>query len=139
MGNGKTITGWTTFPGRAIARNLPLVYNETLSGCDSTELLAEAPDNSIIICDLIVGSRSFLFTMLYLTQSSNVRAAVLIPEDLEIFRSNSFPFPGTIISSIQARDVISYASNNVTPTASIDFQLANPNWDQASSCSSPVR
>ncbi|KAL0392085.1 UNVERIFIED_CONTAM: Subtilisin-like protease SBT3 [Sesamum radiatum] len=44
LGNGKVITGWTTFPARASVRNLPLVYNETLSECSSAELLSGAPE-----------------------------------------------------------------------------------------------
>ncbi|KAK4406672.1 Subtilisin-like protease SBT3 [Sesamum angolense] len=97
MGNGKTITGWTTFPARTPVRDLPLVYNKTLSACDSNELLAEAPDQSVVVCDVTIENRSFLFLMEYLSES-NVRAAIIIAEDISIFRSVSFPYPGVVIS-----------------------------------------
>ncbi|KAI3460197.1 hypothetical protein Pfo_016860 [Paulownia fortunei] len=121
LGNGKTITGWSTFPARATVRNLPLVYNETLSACSSTELLAEAPDQSIIICNITIENYGFLFLMEYLPQS-NVRAAIIIAEDPSIFRSTSFPFPGVVISPTEAREVTNYISNSAAPRASIDFQ-----------------
>ncbi|KAK6130850.1 hypothetical protein DH2020_035406 [Rehmannia glutinosa] len=75
LGNRKTITGWTTFPARAIIRNLPLVYNETLSACDSSELLAQAPDLTIIVCNLTISNTDFQDVMSYLP-NSNVRAAI---------------------------------------------------------------
>ncbi|KAI3460195.1 hypothetical protein Pfo_016858 [Paulownia fortunei] len=121
LGNGKTITGWSTFPARATIRILPLVYNETLSACNSTELLTEFPDNSIIICNITDGTTDFSFLMNYLSES-NVRAAVIVSEDTSILRSNSFRYPGAVITPTQALEVINYASNSAAPTASIDFQ-----------------
>ncbi|KAL0323031.1 UNVERIFIED_CONTAM: Subtilisin-like protease SBT3 [Sesamum angustifolium] len=121
MGNGKTITGWTTFPARTPVRDLPLVYNKTLSACDSNELLAEAPDQSVVVCDVTIENRSFLFLMEYLSES-NVRAAIIIAEDISIFRSVSFPYPGVVISPTEAQQVIDYASSSSAPRVSIDFQ-----------------
>ncbi|KAH6831636.1 hypothetical protein C2S53_009111 [Perilla frutescens var. hirtella] len=121
LGNGKTITGWTMFPARAVVRNLPLVYNETLSACSSSELLAEAPDQSIIICNITDESTSF-FSLMNDLSRSNVRAAIIISQDTGILRSTSFPHPGVVITPSEAQVVISYASNSDTPTASIDFQ-----------------
>ncbi|KAL0368977.1 UNVERIFIED_CONTAM: Subtilisin-like protease SBT3 [Sesamum calycinum] len=121
MGNGKTITGWTTFPARTPVRDLPLVYNKTLSACDSNELLAEAPDQSVVVCDVTIENRSFLFLMEYLSES-NVRAAIIIAEDISIFRSVSFPYPGVVISPTEAQQVLDYASSSSAPRVSIDFQ-----------------
>ncbi|GFP83489.1 subtilisin-like protease [Phtheirospermum japonicum] len=121
LGNGKTITGWTTFPARATVRNLPLVYNETLSTCDSTELLAEAPDQSIVVCNLSLSNTDFDGVMGYLP-NSNVRAAIVIANEPSIFRSNLFPFPGVVIRPAEAQVVTEYVSNSNAPTATIDFQ-----------------
>ncbi|KAH6831637.1 hypothetical protein C2S53_009112 [Perilla frutescens var. hirtella] len=121
LGDGKTITGWTMFPARAVVRNLPLVYNETLSACSSSELLGEAPDQSIIICNITDESTDFSSLMNYLSRS-NVRAAIIISEDTGILRSTSFPHPGVVITPSEAEGVITYASSSVAPTASIDFQ-----------------
>ncbi|KAK6130842.1 hypothetical protein DH2020_035411 [Rehmannia glutinosa] len=121
LGNGKTITGWSTFPARAVIRNLPLVYNETLSPCNSSSLLLEAPDQSIIVCNLTMENTYFDSTMSYLPRS-NARTAIIISEDISILRSNLFPFPGVVISPTQAREVTNYVSNSDAPTATIDFQ-----------------
>lgn len=120
LGNGKPITGWSAFPARATVRNVPLVYNETLLECSSTEL-AQAPEGSIIICDATTGSTDFFRAMRNLP-SSNVRAAIIIADDPRIFRSNLFPFPGVVITPTQGRELISYASNRSEPRASIDLQ-----------------
>ncbi|KAL0432538.1 UNVERIFIED_CONTAM: Subtilisin-like protease SBT3 [Sesamum latifolium] len=121
LGNGKVITGWTTFPARASVRNLPLVYNETLSECSSAELLSGAPEQSIIVCNLTIGNADFSSAMNILPQS-NVRAAILIAEEPPIFRFNLFPFPGVVITPAEAREVINYASRSSAPRATIDFQ-----------------
>ncbi|XP_073284785.1 subtilisin-like protease SBT3 [Primulina huaijiensis] len=121
LGNGKRITGWTMFPLRAVVRSLPLVYNSTLSACNSTELLAEAPNDSIIVCNQTDETTDFFFLVRYLTQS-NVRAAIIISEDTSILRSISFPHPGVVITPKEAQDVIKYAKNNDTARATIDFQ-----------------
>ncbi|KAL8030033.1 hypothetical protein ABFX02_14G261500 [Erythranthe guttata] len=78
LGNGKTITGWTTFPARAIFRNTPLVYNETFSACNSDELLASARFGSIIVCNLTIENSYFDSTMGYLSRAENVGAAIII-------------------------------------------------------------
>lgn len=122
LGSGRAITAWTMFPGRAVIRNLPLVYNETLSACSSSELLAEAPDQSIVICNITDGNTDLFFLEIYLSESDNVRAAIIISEETSILRSTSFPQPGVVITQAEALEVIAYASTASTPTATIDFQ-----------------
>ncbi|KAK4490375.1 hypothetical protein RD792_001051 [Penstemon davidsonii] len=121
LGTGLTITGWTMFPARATVRNLPLIYNETLSACNSTELLADVPDDSIIICVNSFETPEFSDQMGYVSES-NARAAIFISEDTSILRSTSFPFPGVVITPKEAQNVIKYASNSSQPTASITFR-----------------
>ncbi|KAL9143812.1 hypothetical protein ABFS82_14G258500 [Erythranthe guttata] len=121
LGNGKSITGWTTFPTRTPIRNLPLVYNEILSACNSTELLAEAPFSSIIICNKTEEDIAFSGLWDYLAES-HVRAVIIISEDIRLLRSNNFQFPGAMITPAQSVEVVSYASSSTSPTASIDFQ-----------------
>ena len=57
LGNRLTIIGWSMFPARAWVENFPLIYNKTLSACNSTQLLSA----SILICD-DVGS---VFSQMY--------------------------------------------------------------------------
>ncbi|KAK4428951.1 Subtilisin-like protease SBT3 [Sesamum alatum] len=95
LGNGLTITGWTMFPARATVRNLPLYYNKTLSACNSTELLADAP-SAIIICVQSFDTAEFSDQISYVSQS-NALAAIFISEDTSILRFTSFPYPGVTI------------------------------------------
>ncbi|KAL8487573.1 hypothetical protein ACS0TY_023583 [Phlomoides rotata] len=123
LGNGKSIRGWTMFPARAAVRNLPLVYNLTLSACNSAELLGQSPSDSIIICNLPADDELFtLFDLMNFLSASNVRAAIIVSDDTSILRSTSFRFPGAVITTEEAIEVIRYASNGGSPTASIDFQ-----------------
>lgn len=121
LGNGRVITGWTMFPGRAVVRNLPVVYNQTLSSCSSAELVAEAPEQSIIICNISDEITDFSSLMRYLSES-NVRAVIVVSQDASILRSTSFSHPGVVITPAEARQVIRYVSSNDNPTATIDFQ-----------------
>ncbi|KAL2527818.1 Subtilisin-like serine endopeptidase family protein [Forsythia ovata] len=121
LGNGLSITGWSLFPARATVRNLTLTYNKTLSACNSTELLSEAPDGGIIVCNQSDETTDFFFLWRYLS-GSNVRAAIIISEDTGILRSDTFPYPGVVITPKDAKDVINYASNSADPQASIEFQ-----------------
>ncbi|KAL0314875.1 UNVERIFIED_CONTAM: Subtilisin-like protease SBT3 [Sesamum angustifolium] len=120
LGNGLTITGWTMFPARATVRNLPLYYNKTLSACNSTELLADAP-SAIIICVQSFDTAEFSDQISYVSQS-NALAAIFISEDTSILRFTSFPYPGVVITPKEGKTVIRYASNSSEPTASINFQ-----------------
>ncbi|KAL7085251.1 hypothetical protein ACP275_14G270800 [Erythranthe tilingii] len=122
LGNGKTITGWTTFPARAIFRNTPLVYNETFSACNSDELLASARFGSIIVCNLTIENSYFDSTMEYLSRAENVGAAIIISEEIRTFRSTLFPAPGVVITPAEAQHVMDYISNTTEPTATIVFQ-----------------
>ncbi|KAL9143809.1 hypothetical protein ABFS82_14G258200 [Erythranthe guttata] len=121
LGNGKSITGWTTFPARATIRNLQVFYSKSLSACNSAQL-AQAPYDSIIVCNVTNGNTDFDSVMKNL-QNSSVRAVIVIAEDPSIFRYNSFPFPGVVITPNEAREVIAYAAGGSLSTASIDFQL----------------
>ncbi|KAG6406888.1 hypothetical protein SASPL_134502 [Salvia splendens] len=120
LGNGKTITGWTTYPATAILRNVPVVYNQSLTGCTTAEL-AEAPENTIIVCNTTIGNTNFDIVMEDLS-NSNVKAAIIIAEETSIFRFSTFPYPGVVITAAQGQQVADYALASATPTASIDFQ-----------------
>ncbi|GFQ05032.1 subtilisin-like protease [Phtheirospermum japonicum] len=121
LGNGRTITGWTLFPARATIRNVDIVFNETLSPCNSSELVLEAPYGSIIVCNLTMDNTYFDSTMAYLTRS-DARAAIIISEDFSAIRSTYFPFPGVIITPSEAQILTNYVSSSASPTATIDFQ-----------------
>ena len=57
LGNGVTIRGFSLFPAGAIIENVTLLYNKTLSACNSSSLLSETRNdhgNRIIICDASV-------------------------------------------------------------------------------------
>ncbi|KAL2458969.1 Subtilisin-like serine endopeptidase family protein [Forsythia ovata] len=121
LGNGLSITGWSLFPARATVRNLPLTYNETLSACNSTELLSEAPENGIIVCKSDE-TRYYLFSLWHYLSRTNIRAAIIISEDTAILQSDTFSYPGVVITPKDGKDVINYASNSADPQASIEFQ-----------------
>ncbi|KAK9270021.1 hypothetical protein L1049_025594 [Liquidambar formosana] len=117
LGNGLTIVGETLFPASASVVNLPLVYNETLSACNSSTLLSEAP-YGIIICDNI---GSFLDQMGFVA-ASNVAGAVFISSDTTVLDLGIFSCPGVVIGPKNAPAVLNYAQTSEKPQASIKFQ-----------------
>ncbi|XP_057975750.1 subtilisin-like protease SBT3 [Malania oleifera] len=120
LGNGLTIVGWTMFPANAAVEYfpVPLVYNKTLSSCNSSVLLAEAPSYAIIICD----QTESVINQLYYVAASRVRAAIFISDSPSISELGKFPCPGIVISSKNASTVIKYARTKHNPTASMNFR-----------------
>ncbi|KAF3452420.1 hypothetical protein FNV43_RR02853 [Rhamnella rubrinervis] len=115
LGNGLTLVGFTFFPGNATVRDLSLVYDKTLSACDSSKLLSQVSPESIVICDE---------TWPVDDQIRQVTAAQLAGA---IFISNStqvgyFTCPGAVISPKDAYKVIKYVESSENPTVSIKFQ-----------------
>ncbi|XP_052203295.1 subtilisin-like protease SBT3 [Diospyros lotus] len=117
LGNGLTIKGWSMFPARALVRNQPLLYNKSLSACNSVQRLSEAPD-SIVICDNV----EFFDIQIHVIAQSGKPAAIFISNDSDVFRTRTFPFPGAVITVKDAPELLKYAETATEPTASITFQ-----------------
>ncbi|XP_031118440.1 subtilisin-like protease SBT3 [Ipomoea triloba] len=118
LGNGQEIIGWTVFHGKGSSERLPLIYNETISACNSVQLLSRFGDG-VIVCD----NTGQLFSQISIISQSGVAAAIFISDDSEIFESTVFSrFPGVIISPENSSIVINYAKNGVKPYASLKFQ-----------------
>ncbi|OIT07457.1 PREDICTED: subtilisin-like protease SBT1.9 [Nicotiana attenuata] len=122
LGNGLTIRGWSLFPARAIISNWPVIYNKTLSACDSAELLAQVPDagRSIIVCQRSGDAEVVTDQMNYVAEA-RVGAAILITEDPAILRSTEFPNPGVVITPKEGKQVMNYVTKTPEPKASISF------------------
>ncbi|CAI9115795.1 OLC1v1016789C1 [Oldenlandia corymbosa var. corymbosa] len=114
LGNGLTITGWSMFPGKASVRNSPLIFNKTLSACNSTELLSQFTSGTIICNSIDSFNREII-------SQSRVDAAIFITDSFT-FDGSTFRYPGVIISSEEGAKVIRYALNGANPTATIEFQ-----------------
>ncbi|XP_021285053.1 subtilisin-like protease SBT1.9 [Herrania umbratica] len=115
LGDGQTITGWTLFPASALVKEFSLIYNKSLSACNSSHLLSDAPDG-IIICD---NTGSLPIQIGRITRS-RAYGAIFISDEPELRRS--MPCPGVVISTEDAPALIKYATSNKDATASIKFQ-----------------
>lgn len=116
LGNDLTINGWTVFPAPALAKNLPLIYNKTISSCNSTEALSKV-GYGIIICE-----NGSVFSQMRFVSESNAAAAIFISNETEIFEFSYFTYPGVVISPKDAPILIDYATNGAKPSATINFQ-----------------
>ncbi|XP_019174197.1 PREDICTED: subtilisin-like protease SBT1.7 [Ipomoea nil] len=117
LGNGEEILGWTTYHDGAIIENLPLIYNQTISSCNSTELLSKYA-YGIIICDNV---GSFFSQMSYISEAQ-AKAGIFISDDPGIFEDFGFEYPGVVISPKDAPALLNYSRNGGKPSASIKFQ-----------------
>ncbi|KAK7267819.1 hypothetical protein RIF29_20498 [Crotalaria pallida] len=120
LGNGQIIKGWSLFAANAIVDNLQLVYNKTLSACNSVELLSEVANSDIII--LCEASESKINQIKYVN-SASVAGAVFISADPRPFTEPiKVTSPSIVIRHQDAPIVIKYAKSYEKPTASIKFQ-----------------
>lgn len=122
LGNGETIVGWTLFPAKAIVKNLQLIYNKTLSSCNSVKLLSEATTRGIIICDTLKSPS--VFDQINNVTEASVGAAVFISDDPKLIDTGRVFTPSIVISPKDKTTLINYAKNvhKNTPTATINFQ-----------------
>ncbi|XP_058744447.1 subtilisin-like protease SBT3 [Vicia villosa] len=121
LGNGETIIGWTLFPAtNAIVENLPLVYNKTLSSCNSISLLSQASRRGIIVCEA-------LESVSVISQINNVTlagviGAVFISEDPILLETGRLFSPSIVINPKDKKALIHYIKSAEFPIASINFQ-----------------
>ncbi|PHT30469.1 hypothetical protein CQW23_29936 [Capsicum baccatum] len=109
------ITGWSMYPANALVDELPLVYNELISSCNSTDV--SSFNYGIIICE----NGDFFHQIETIAQSSPT-AAIYISNDPRIFEYEEFQYPGVVISPEDGAVVISYATSVIDPVSSINFQ-----------------
>ena len=120
LGNGRTILGWTLFPGSALIEKVSLKYDEKLSACNSSTLLSKTAPQEIIVCENIDMTPDQMDSII---ANSTVAAAIFIsdlPIDDELL--NGVRWPGIIISSKEGQSLIKYAKTTTSPWASIQFQ-----------------
>ncbi|PHT94710.1 hypothetical protein T459_02592 [Capsicum annuum] len=120
LGNGLKIRGWSLFPARAIVMDSTVIYNKTLSKCNSKELLSQVPDpeRTIIICE----DNGYSSDQIRTISSARLKAGIFISEDPGVFRSATFPNPGVVINKKEGKQVINYVKSSVSLTATITFQ-----------------
>ncbi|KAK4722748.1 hypothetical protein R3W88_012981 [Solanum pinnatisectum] len=109
------ITGWSMYPTSAVVNEFPLIYNESISSCNSTSLTSF--NYGIIICE-----NGYFFDQINIIAKSSAPAAIYISDNPSIFEREEFAYPGVVISPENGAAVISYAKSSVNPVASISFQ-----------------
>ncbi|CAI9103489.1 OLC1v1001980C1 [Oldenlandia corymbosa var. corymbosa] len=114
LGNGMDILGWSIYPVSTIVDDLPLIYNKTLSGCNSSVLLSAA--NGIVICD-----DPEMYYHGYIVSNSSVPGIIFFSDDSSMFDEGEFNFQGVAIPAKYKEAVLNYAVNDVKPTATIRF------------------
>jgi len=118
LGNDQTITGWTMFPASAIIESSQLVYNKTISACNSTELLSDAV-YSVVICEAITP----IYAQIDAITRSNVAGAILISNHTKLFElGGGVSCPCLVINPKHAAALIKYAKTDEFPLASLKFQ-----------------
>ncbi|KAM3339956.1 subtilisin-like protease SBT3 [Capsicum galapagoense] len=121
LGNGVKITGFSLFPVKTIIKDLPVLYNESISPCDSSNPLSRIPNagRSIMIC---YSNAVDIEDQMVAISESKFGGAIYISDDPDALSSNFFPNPGVVISTKEGKQVIDYATKSVRPKASISFQ-----------------
>ncbi|KAH0730865.1 hypothetical protein KY285_001780 [Solanum tuberosum] len=135
LGNGLKIRGWSLFPARAIIDDWPVIYNKTVSACDSAEVLAQLPDagRSIIICRKSADAEEVASQMRSVAEA-RLGAAIFISNDPAVLRSIEFPNPGVVITPKEGKqpDILApgvlilaaWPSNIMAATIGTNIELA---------------
>ncbi|XP_049400310.1 subtilisin-like protease SBT3 [Solanum stenotomum] len=121
LGNGVNITGFSLFPVKTIIKNFPVLYNESISPCDSSDVLAKVPNGgrSIMIC---FSNAVEVEDQMAAISESKFGGAIYISDDPDVLSSNFFPNPGVVISTKEGKQVIDYATKSAKPKVSLSFQ-----------------
>ncbi|KAJ8772891.1 hypothetical protein K2173_028068 [Erythroxylum novogranatense] len=118
LGNGVTMSGWTLFPGRNIIEKQLIIYNKTISACNSTVLLSQAP-SAVILCDDIGNLYRQMYTI---ANMSNVPGAIFVAEEPSLQEFSDSPSPGVVISPNDAQRVMHYVRTATNPVVTIKFR-----------------
>ncbi|KAF9602789.1 hypothetical protein IFM89_031558 [Coptis chinensis] len=118
LGNGVSIIAWSQFPANALLVDVPLVYNETLLACNSSELFTEAT-GKIVICNDEFGD---LRTQIDQVTSSEAAGAIFISNNSQYTEVGDLPCPGIVTNPIYTAMLINYAKSTVNPTVTMKFQ-----------------
>ncbi|CAI0451626.1 unnamed protein product [Linum tenue] len=114
----RVIVGRSMFPLDAWVKNETLIYNKTLSKCDSLELLSQAP-RAIIVCE----DTGFLdFQMRAISSVTNLAGAVFVSKDPSRVEFEFMSCPGVLISATELATVIDYINSSDNPIAAIKFR-----------------
>ncbi|KAM0946242.1 putative tripeptidyl-peptidase II [Dioscorea sansibarensis] len=116
LGNGQTIIGTTLYPENALVVNVPLVYNETISACNSSSLLSSATEGLIVICDNTVAAWEQIG---YVTESK-AGGAIFITNDTDSI--SYFRCPAILVTPREGNMLIRYAKNNPNATVTMKFR-----------------
>ncbi|VFQ98338.1 unnamed protein product [Cuscuta campestris] len=124
LGNGEEITGWAMCLGgekNTILERLPLIYNDAISACNSSQqLLSHSLTNGIIVCD----HTDQLYDQMNNASRSGFSGGIFVSDNPALFESaNLCSFPGVVISQEDSYRVINYArTGSANPYVSITFQ-----------------
>ncbi|CAI0424583.1 unnamed protein product, partial [Linum tenue] len=112
------IVGRSIFPLNAWVKNETLIYNKTLSKCDSLELLSQAP-RAIIVCE----DTGFLNDqMRAISGVTNLAGAIFVSKDPSRVDLESMSCPGVLISTMELATVIDYIKSSDNPIGAIKFR-----------------
>ncbi|KAM3352854.1 hypothetical protein ACQJBY_024204 [Aegilops geniculata] len=110
-----TITGLTNYPANAWMVGTKLVYDDTISACNSSASMANVT-KSIVVCR----DTGYVTEQLNTANDAGVAGAIFIT-DVKTF-DNTMPLPAIFISSKDAPALLSYINSTMTPTATMKFQ-----------------
>ncbi|KAM3265370.1 hypothetical protein P3L10_002364 [Capsicum annuum] len=123
LANGQKMRGWSLFPLSALVKDSTVIYNKTLSSCNSIELLSQVhspniPNYEVIVCDGSDGLLSQMRTVMEV----RFRVGIFISSDPRALTSKNFPTPGIVIGPKEGKQVINYVPKTEHPSVSIRFQ-----------------
>ncbi|XP_047079188.1 subtilisin-like protease SBT3 [Lolium rigidum] len=113
-----TIAGITSYPANAWISETKMVYDDTLSACNSSDLLQTLALPTIIVCrDMGIGG---IFMQMKTVSKAGLAAAIFITNNDGKFLL--FSMPAILISPKDAPALLNYIASSSHPSATITFQ-----------------
>ncbi|CAL1410664.1 unnamed protein product [Linum trigynum] len=114
----RVIVGRSMFPLDAWVKNETLIYNKTLSKCDSLELLSQAP-RAIIVCE---DTGVLDYQMRAISSVTNLAGAIFVSKDPSRVEFEFMSCPGVLISATELATVVDYINSSDNPVGAIKFR-----------------
>nr|XP_018682881.1 PREDICTED: subtilisin-like protease SBT1.9 [Musa acuminata subsp. malaccensis] len=118
---GDSFTGVSLYPLSKLLVDLPLVYNATISHCNSSELISQAAAGKIVVCHGLGGIGS-MFYQIAAVNASEAAAAVFVTDDALFLEDGEFACPAIALDLDTGEVLLRYLSSLPYPTASMEFQ-----------------
>jgi len=115
LGNGVNVTGTSLYPADASIVDMPLLYNESISACD-TPVSPAGAQGTVVVC----GNTGSSSGQRDVVSEWNVAGAIIISNQKDL--RGLFTSPVVIVSQADSKPLLDYVKSNAEAKVTMKFQ-----------------